>query len=245
MRLPSLLITAVCLLSAPTARAQTPPSDDWQQLREQLATEVTLEVNSVPLSEVLQLLERQTGVQLVLDLEGLGDLGLSSRDTVNISLRAVTLRTMLELALEPLDLTWSARGGVLVVTSEEAAFSHCVTRIYPVSDLVRTADDQPDYDSLIDAVVSTVEPDSWVDNGGPLADIRPMPSAGDAIIVLQTPQVHLQLEELLDDARHLRRQQGLPTMPASTTRSKPASSTQVQKTYVQPATGGQLPRMYE
>lgn len=33
-----------------------------------------------------------------------------------------------------------------------------------------------DFDSLIDLIISTVEPDTWVENGGPEADIRPFPT---------------------------------------------------------------------
>lgn len=33
-----------------------------------------------------------------------------------------------------------------------------------------------DFESLMDLIISTVEPDSWVENGGPEADIRPFPN---------------------------------------------------------------------
>ncbi|TWT90686.1 outer membrane porin HofQ [Pseudobythopirellula maris] len=62
-----------------------------------------------------------------------------------------------------------------------------------------------DFDSLIDLIVSTVATDTWAENGGGEAEIRPFPT-NLSLVVSQTQAVH---EEIADLLRQLRRLQDL------------------------------------
>jgi hypothetical protein len=55
-----------------------------------------------------------------------------------------------------------------------------------------------DMDTLIDAIVNTVAPNSWAENGGGDADLRPV---GDALVISQTRAAHDQIAELLGQLR--------------------------------------------
>jgi hypothetical protein len=57
---------------------------------------------------------------------------------------------------------------------------------------------QIDFDSLIDAMVSVVAPNSWAENGGGDGVVKPV---GAALAVWQTPEVHELIAEFLDMLR--------------------------------------------
>lgn len=72
---------------------------------------------------------------------------------------------------------------------------------YRVSDLVapRIGSRAADYQGLIDEIVTTVQPKSWDDAGGP-ATLAAYPS-NQALVVSQTPQGHDDLAEFLEAKR--------------------------------------------
>ncbi len=60
---------------------------------------------------------------------------------------------------------------------------------------------QPDFDSLIELITSTIKPNSWAELGGP-GSIRPY-EANLTLIVSQTEQIHEQIADLLGQLRRL------------------------------------------
>lgn len=61
---------------------------------------------------------------------------------------------------------------------------------------------QADFDSLIDLIVSTVEHDSWMENGTGEGEIQPFPT-NLSLVVSQTQRVHEQIADLLEQLRRL------------------------------------------
>jgi general secretion pathway protein D len=59
-----------------------------------------------------------------------------------------------------------------------------------------------DFDSLIDLIVSTVEYDSWMENGSGQGEIQPFPT-NLSLVVSQTQNVHEQIVDLLEQLRRL------------------------------------------
>jgi general secretion pathway protein D len=59
-----------------------------------------------------------------------------------------------------------------------------------------------DFDSLIDLIVSTVSTDTWAENGGGEAEIRPFPT-NLSLVVSQTQAVHEEIADLLQQLRRL------------------------------------------
>ena len=60
----------------------------------------------------------------------------------------------------------------------------------------------PDFDSLIDLIVATVEHDSWMENGMGEGEIQPFPS-NMSLVISQTARVHEQVADLLAQLREL------------------------------------------
>jgi general secretion pathway protein D len=59
-----------------------------------------------------------------------------------------------------------------------------------------------DFDSLIDLIVSTVEHDSWMENGTGEGEIQPFPT-NLSLVISQTQRVHEQVADLLEQLRRL------------------------------------------
>src|SRR5690606_34187954 len=59
-----------------------------------------------------------------------------------------------------------------------------------------------DFDSLIDLIISTVEHDSWMENGTGEGEIQPFPT-NLSLVISQTQRVHEQIADLLEQLRRL------------------------------------------
>jgi len=59
-----------------------------------------------------------------------------------------------------------------------------------------------DFDSLIDLIVSTVSTETWAENGGGEAEIRPFPT-NLSLVISQTQSVHEEIADLLEQLRRL------------------------------------------
>lgn len=59
-----------------------------------------------------------------------------------------------------------------------------------------------DFDSLIDLIVTTVEYDSWMENGSGEGEIQPFPT-NLSLVISQTQKVHDQIRDLLEQLRRL------------------------------------------
>ncbi len=59
-----------------------------------------------------------------------------------------------------------------------------------------------DFDSLIDLIISTVATETWAENGGGEAEIRPFPT-NLSLVVSQTQTVHEEIADLLEQLRRL------------------------------------------
>ncbi len=137
----------------------------------------------------------------------LDDVGLSTDTPITKSLSGLSLKSCLRLILRELNLTYVVRDEVLLITTPEEAEREQVTRLYPVSDLVLARDEAgqtwADFDSLIQTVTSTVEPESWDEVGGP-GSVSGMSYPGaDVLVIRQTDEVHEEIASLLARMRSL------------------------------------------
>ena len=87
-----------------------------------------------------------------------------------------------------------------MITTPEAAESNLKTCVYDIGSL--TGDRGADFDSIIDAIVSCVATDTWSENGGGEAEIRPIKPG--LIVVSQTAAVHEEVRNLLEALRKMR-----------------------------------------
>ncbi|MEE8452641.1 MAG: hypothetical protein V3R99_12025 [Thermoguttaceae bacterium] len=78
----------------------------------------------------------------------------------------------------------------------------CMSHIHPRF----SAADGTDMDTMAQLIIDTIEPRSWLENGGPGS----LNGMGQLLVILQTLDVHMQIDDLLETLRAARR--GVPTV---------------------------------
>jgi hypothetical protein len=173
-------------------------------IRKKLAQTISIDFQEKPLGEVVAWFEEQLGVPVRIDHKALEEVGIATDSPVTLHLHGVSARTALEHILRLLDLTWIAWSEVLLVTTPDRAAENSVIRVYNVDDLCKCSSqsEQPgyDFDSLIELLITVVEPTSWEGSGpGPIS-----PYQGPNLAVLpisQTDEVQGEIEALLTQLR--------------------------------------------
>jgi general secretion pathway protein D len=258
------------------------------EIERRLKTPVMLRYQETPLREVVENLSELSGVNIHLDPRGLTQEGYNSDTPVTVNLnKEVSLKSALNLILEPLHLSYVIKDEVLKITSEQLRDGELQVKPYNVADLVipipnfvpnnniglqglihdahaamgygnglgmpgpavlvngrrqqpdqATANDNvlaqqfnavpgagaggltpstvpigagpggmggganADFDSLIDLIVSTVATETWAENGGGEAEVRPFPT-NLSLVISQTQAVHEEIADLLEQLRRL------------------------------------------
>jgi hypothetical protein len=156
-----------------------------------------------PLEEVAEDLSRSADIEIVVDSRSLEDYGIVSDVPVSFEVSGIQLRSALTLMLRELDMTWDVSDDAIRLTTLDEAEMNTGVRVYPVDDLIRTADSSmglgDDYDSIIDLITSTIDPTSW-DNVGGCASAAALPGT---LVISQTRGGHAQIADLLDAWRLL------------------------------------------
>lgn len=163
-----------------------------------------LDYIEIPLIQIMQAISDDYNIPIVFDRQSFEALGISEETEVTANLRNVSLRSALELMLrETEDLTYIIDSEVLMVTSEDEAQQRLEVRVYRVDDLIRIpSTGELDFVSLIDTVVSSIEHDSWMENGTGEGEVQPYPPG--MLVISQTRRVHQQIESLFSTMREVK-----------------------------------------
>jgi hypothetical protein len=176
-----------------------------QRIEASLDAPTSLSVTEQPLDDVVQILQRQHGIPIRIDVRALDDVGIGTDVPITFRGRGLSLRSALTLILRQLDLTHQIVNETLTITTPEEAEVNLTTVIYPVSDLVRfqDADDEvwADYDTLIETITATVAPSSWDVVGGPGAIEGMQYGDTDVLILSQTQDVQREIAAMLTKLR--------------------------------------------
>ncbi|BBO30899.1 STN domain-containing protein [Lacipirellula parvula] len=159
-----------------------------------------------PLNQILMVIAEDYDIPIIFDAAALDAVAASPEVEVSIEINNVSLRSALDLILKNAgeDLTYIIDKEVLFITTQEEAEKRLEVRVYVVGDLVREAsslvwNEDDGFDSLINAIISTVERESWLENGTGEGEIQPL-SPG-MLVVAQTRRVHEQIGDLLQQIR--------------------------------------------
>ncbi len=214
----ALVLLTMLLMLRPLSRAEdtdaqaTPePAAAEATIRQALNKPISLDLTNSPLGDAMSQLEEELGILIRFDHPGLDDLGIGEEDTVSLQVSNISARTALDLILRQLELVWTIRDEVLLVTIEAVTENLQQVKVYDVADLLESAEEglagqeyvgsPSDLDSLIALITCTIEPDSWDDVGGS-GSIHELELAGvKALIVNHTPDIHEQTTRLLNDLR--------------------------------------------
>ncbi|MBM4088116.1 MAG: hypothetical protein FJ276_01610 [Planctomycetes bacterium] len=165
-----------------------------QRILTKLEDEIVLEFVDAPLAEVVDYLKSAMEIPVVINKAALDDVGLGTDTPVTISVSGVSLRSALDLMLESLDLDFTIRHEVLMITTPEDAENHLDTRVVPLEGMRISSE------KLIEVITKCVAPDSWDEVGG-AGTITALGPEFNAIVVSQTLKVHEQIGDLLDQLR--------------------------------------------
>ncbi|MBI2823352.1 MAG: hypothetical protein HYX69_01530 [Planctomycetia bacterium] len=112
-------------------------SEKELEIEQRLKTPVSLKFQDAPLSQVMDYLAKLAQVNLHLDPRGLAQEGVTTDTPVTIDLaEPISLKSALNLILEPLHLSYVIKNEVLNVTSEQLRDNEVYTVTYNVADLV-------------------------------------------------------------------------------------------------------------
>jgi hypothetical protein len=163
-----------------------------------------------PLQDIVNQLQDDYGIPIKLDVRALDEVGIKPDASVTCNIRNVSLKAALRLMLQNLDLTNVIEDEVLLFTTRDAAERKLLTCVYDVRDLAATyksksppasASANADFDPLVDAITECVAKDTWNENGGGEAAIRPLQPG--LLVISQTAGVHEQIRELLAAIRNV------------------------------------------
>jgi hypothetical protein len=180
-------------------------SEDEEKVRAALNAPTHFEFVDTPLSDAIAYLKDQHKIEIQLDARALGEVGIDAGTPITKKMSGVSLRSALRLLLREHSLTYLINDGVLMITTPEEADNQLITKIYPVGDLVlppgAPEGSQPDFDSLIDLIKSTVKPTSWDDVGG-AGSVSPFENRM-SVVTSQTQEVHEEIGDLLRQLRSI------------------------------------------
>lgn len=164
--------------------------------------------SEVPLHAFLADLSARFDVPMMLAIKKLEEAAIDLDTPVTIDLPNISLRGCLRQALGELGLTYVAKDGGIVIMPPEDAGSMLYHLAYPVHDLLES-DPESDVDLLLDLIISEVDPDCWDDVGGP-GSIESL--AHGWLLVSQTQDTHIKMEQFLREVRHAARSPNWPAV---------------------------------
>jgi hypothetical protein len=169
------------------------------------------EFEDTPLIEVVTYLSEEYQIEVQIDRIGLNELGISEEETINnVHLHEIKLGPALRIMLQQLELDYSVRDGVLLITTQEQAESQLSVAAYTIGSFAKGR--HYDFDSLINAIQSAIEPDSWASDGSGEGTISLLPQHS-VMVVSQTTRGHEQIASLLQALRKVSLIPGHAGMP--------------------------------
>ncbi|MFO0948036.1 MAG: hypothetical protein U1D30_19290 [Planctomycetota bacterium] len=188
-----------------------------------LVREITFEFSDTPLADVVGYIRDYTGVNVIVDVAALEEVGINLEIPVTLSMKEVTLKSALRSLLQPLELCTIVRDEALVITTNQRCIDQPSIIVYPVADLVTLRHENGKVSvhgrELANMIESTVAPHTW-DYAGSSGTIRFDPLTA-SLVVGQSELVHEQIKSLLEQLRQAKGE--LVTMSAKLKLASPES----------------------
>ena len=155
----------------------------------ELKQDTQLDFFEETLGGVLSYFRDLHGIQIEIDQKSLDEVGIATDQVVqDRSLKGIPLQDALELILDELDLTFTMKNRVLLITSVEAAEQNVETRVYNYDSKLPVS-----LEELQEIIVHQVSPSSWEEVGGSGA----LTVFKTGMVIRQTFRVHMEIHELL------------------------------------------------
>ena len=125
--------------SQPSKQPSEPPTvppRSRAELESHLEEIDQVDFSDVPLRDLLDAYGAQAGIQFVLDRQSLDEEGIGEDQAISVRLSNIRRSQFLQIALEPLGLTWIVEDGYIRVTTLTRAEEQMEIRVYQVADLL-------------------------------------------------------------------------------------------------------------
>ena len=138
MRKIALVVVTIAVMAG-SAVAQTrgkKVDSKLKEIRGRLASQkIDVDMDNMPLEDALNVIRSYTGYNIILDPKAREE---HSSDVVTLSLKNLSVRSILKIMLGDKELTLVYRRGVLVVVPKAEVSMKVVTKVYDVKDLLYT-----------------------------------------------------------------------------------------------------------
>jgi general secretion pathway protein D len=118
-------------------------SEPEKQIEQSLSRQVSLHFEKTPLVEVIRHIQKIADVNIVLDTAALEEEHVPTSTEITIGVDGITLRSALNLILEPLNMGYMVKNEVLNITSRLKQQGETQLLTYPVADLVMPISNTP------------------------------------------------------------------------------------------------------
>ena len=183
-----------------------------KKIAKALKSPTEMQFVETPLQKLVDFLKDYHGIEIQLDNRALEDIGVGSDTPITRNISGISLQSALRLMLDELELTYTIRDEVLLITTQEQAECVLLTVVYDVADLVTVRDSKgelwEDYDTLSDAITGTVRPTTWEENGGVGSIIGATFATAKVLVISQTYDMHREIVDLLEKIRSVVKKNG-------------------------------------
>jgi type II secretory pathway component GspD/PulD (secretin) len=126
-------------------------SAEERNIERKLTAPISLSCTNQPLSEVIDYIRGDQGINIYIDSPALADKGIQLDAPVTIKLDNISLKSALKLLLNMVHLTYVVADDVLKITTEDQARGKLKQVVYPVADLVIAVENFGQVGSMPDA----------------------------------------------------------------------------------------------
>ncbi|NQV28008.1 MAG: hypothetical protein HQ518_26965 [Rhodopirellula sp.] len=171
------------------------------EIHKKLNEKTSVNFDKQPLAEALNSISKASELPIILDLISLEDAGLYADSPVTFQISNVPARSILRMILEEFEMNFVVEDAVVKVTTFEGCNRKLETGIFPVADLVTS--DRKSWKKLAQLIQGETD-GLWerIDGCGGTVS---MSHATKSLIVRQTPEVLMDVQQLLTFIRAAKR----------------------------------------
>ena len=170
-------------------------SDAWKEtFRQALKEDTEFNFVDTPLSDAVQIIGEQHGMNILLDRLVLEEAGIPTDEPVNLAISDVSLESALKIMFENMpseELVYILEDEVMKITTSTKADELLEVRFYPIPKGLSESSDTKD-PQLMDFVMDMIdEGDAWKRDGG----LGTIWIVGNSLAVRQTQRIHREMEK--------------------------------------------------
>lgn len=176
--------------------------DAAKKIQDALSTEITVEFVDQPLESALLEISEMLEVQISLDIQSLEAIGLTPDTPISEKVSSIKASTLLDVIIQPLELTYTIQRERLVVTTQDSAEENSLNRIYWLDGLGLPPSSDC-FDSIMMMIQSSIDADTWKALGGP-STMSPFAFSKEqrpGLLISTTWSTHEQVESLINTLR--------------------------------------------